>query len=57
MEIFKMFKKVKLIFALIISVAVIMFILFGSFSIATKIGGIFIYTVCFLVLNTMLSQL
>jgi hypothetical protein len=57
MEIFKMFKKVKLIFALIISVAVIMFILFGSFSIATKIGGIFIYVVCFFILNEMLFRL
>jgi hypothetical protein len=53
----KIFKKVKIIFAIIISVVVIMVMLFGPFPIATKIGGIFIYVVCFFILNEMLFRL
>jgi hypothetical protein len=49
-------KKVKAILALFISAVVIVFLLFGSFPIATKVGGILIYLVCMAVILSYLSR-
>jgi uncharacterized membrane protein YgaE (UPF0421/DUF939 family) len=43
-------KRIKAMFALLISVVIIFFTLFGSFPIATKIGVICIYAVCMLII-------